>query len=524
MNRMSRATQPRVTIVMTARERHSLTEAALDSIVDETPAPYRLLYLDCGAPGWLRETLAERAGEWGLEVVRFGEPLWPHEARARIAPAIETDYAVFIDNDVQVEPGWLDALVACADDTQAGIVGPLYLWGDDIRPATIHMAGGRLIEEPAGNGRRVLDEQHHLFNVDPRLVPHELVRRPCDFVEFHCMLIRTALIRDPAFFDPAIRCVHEHIDCALQSVARGFPVYFEPASRIRYMAFTDYMLDDLGFFRERWSAAEGEASIAAFAAKWNVAHDDRSFGGVRDFLANHLAHTDPLRSGAGAAPVHDRSLPMRAGELAQSRAELLDLAQRRGYPADETAKIAEAHATATQLFAHRQRPDGRAFIEHVTGTASVLIRFGFAARVVVSGLLHAAYTHGGPGNELDEATARAIDDALQAHGGDVERRVRAYAERERTWDLAANDDVFDEADALATLSIPEAEVLAIEAANEIEMHLSGEFARSGRTDGIGEGTLRRIEHVTQVLGAGAMAETLRQARIARSSSDAALIR
>ena len=47
---MERVTEPRVTIVMTARERHSLTEAAIDSIVDETPAPYRFLYLDCGAP------------------------------------------------------------------------------------------------------------------------------------------------------------------------------------------------------------------------------------------------------------------------------------------------------------------------------------------------------------------------------------------------------------------------------------------------------------------------------------------
>ena len=524
MNRTGPATTPRVTIVMTARERHSLTEAALDSIVEETPAPYRLLYLDCGAPDWLRETLADRADDWGLEVVRFDEPLWPHEARARIAPAIDTDYAVFIDNDVQVEPGWLDALVACADETRAGIVGPLYLWGDDIRASTIHMAGGRLIEEPAENGRRVLDEQHHLFNVDPRLVPHELVRRPCDFVEFHCMLIRTELIRDPAFFDPAIRCVHEHIDCALQSVARGFPVYFEPASRIQYMAFTDYMLDDLPFFRDRWSAAEGEASIASFAAKWNVANDERSFGGVREFLANHLAHTDPMRSAADAAPAHDRGLPMRAGELAQSRVELLDLARQCGYAAEEVAKIAAAHATATQLFAHRKRPDGRPFVDHVTGTASVLIRFGFAARVVVSGLLHAAYTHGAPGDVLDEAAAGAIDAALQAHGADVERRVRAYAERERAGEPAANDEVFDEADALATLSIPEAEVLAIEAANEIEMHLSGEFARTGRTDEIGEGTMRRIAHVMEVLGVAAMTETLRRARSARANSDATVIR
>ena len=509
---------PRVTIVMTARERHSLTEAAIDSIVDETPAPYRLVYLDCGAPEWLRETLAERAGEWGLEVVRFDEPLWPHEARQRIAPSIDTDYAVFIDNDVQVEAGWLDALVACADETNAGIVGPLYLWGDDIRPPTIHMAGGKLIEAPAEDGRRVLDEKHHLFNVDPRLVPHELVRRPCDFVEFHCMLIRTALIRDPAFFDTGIRCVHEHIDCALQSVRRGLPVYFEPSSRIRYMAFTDYMLDDLPFFRERWSAAEGEASIAAFAAKWNVVNDDRSFGGVREFLSNHLALTDPIRPDDSG----ERHLPMQGGELARSRTALIDLAARRGYGQDDVERIAGAHALAERLFDGRQRMDGRAFIEHATGTASVLVRYDFAARIVVSGLLHAAYTHG-PREVRPEDAARAIAEALGGLGSDLERRVRAYTQREREADLAANDP-FADGDVLATLSINEAEVLAIEAANELELHLAGEFARTGRTDEIGPVTMRKIEHVCDVLGVPGLADSLIQARartIVENGSEAA---
>ena len=508
-----RVTEPRVTIVMTARERHSLTEAAIDSIVDETPAPYRFLYLDCGAPDWLRETLAERAGEWRLEVIRFDEPLWPHEARQRIAPTIDTDYAVFIDNDVQVEEGWLHALVACADETNAGIVGPLYLWGDDIRPPTIHMAGGKLIEGPGENGQRVLEEKHHLFNVDPRLIPHELQRRPCDFVEFHCMLIRTELIRDPAFFDPRIRCVHEHIDCALQAAQRGLPVYFEPASRIRYMAFTDYMLDDLSFFRDRWSVAEGEASIGAFAAKWNVVNDDRSFGGVREFLSNHLGFTDPLRPDRNS----DLHLPMRNEELVHSLTSLVDLAARRGYEADDIARIGEAHALAGRLLEGRTRIDGRAFIEHLTGTASVLVRYDFAPRIVVTGLLHAAYTHGGPRDRPGEDGARTVSEALAGLGNDIERRVRAYTLRERDADLAANDPIEGD-DVLETLSINEAEILAIEAANELELHLGGEFERTQRTDEIGPGTMRKIERVCEVLGVEGLAVALNQARAGETSS------
>src|SRR5438270_328782 len=92
----------RATIVMAARERHALAEAAIESIVSETRRSYRFIYLDVQSPDWLRTTLALRAKEWGLEVVRFDEPLWPHEARKRVIRTIDTDYVIFIDNDVQV--------------------------------------------------------------------------------------------------------------------------------------------------------------------------------------------------------------------------------------------------------------------------------------------------------------------------------------------------------------------------------------------------------------------------------------
>jgi len=431
----------RVTIVMTARERYSLTEAALDSIVADTSPPYRLVYLDAQTPRWLTDILAERAAEWNLEVVHYDEPLWPQEARARFAASIDTDYAVFIDNDVEVEEGWLDALVRCADETGAGIVGPLYLWGDGLHAPKIHMAGGRLIEAPAEGGR-VLDESHRLFNADPRLVRNELVRQPCDFVEFHCMFVRTTLLREPGFFDPSIRCVHEHIDVALQCVQRGHPVYFEPASRVRYLAFVDYMLDDLPFFRQRWSIAEGEASIAAFARKWNVVNDDRSFGGVRSFLASHVTHADPLLPDVAGV---DRRAPMLHSQLARERSSLLYLALARDYARDDVVEIARTYDIAQRLLDRAWRPCGRPFINHVVGTAAVLIHYGFDARVVTAALVHAAYTHVGFHADSPETAAAAIDAALGGEGSALQRRAREYADRDAMFSSEGT------ADDLATL-------------------------------------------------------------------------
>lgn len=495
---------PRATIVMSARERHSLTEAAIDTIVADTARPFRFIYLDVQSPDWLRETFAQRSAEWGLELVRFDEPLWPQEARRRVAASIDTEYVVFIDNDVQVEEGWLDALVACADETRAGIVGPLYLWGDGIGPSKIHMAGGALSESPAEGGR-VLEEAHLLFNADPRLVASQLARKPCDFVEFHCMLVRTELLRDGSFIDPEIRCVHEHIDVALEAVRRGFPVYFEPASRVHYLASADYMLDDLEFFRKRWSAAEGEASLAAFCRKWHVVNDDRSFGGVRSFLSAHLAQVDPIRP-AVPAPA-DRLAPIRANELVQSRSALLDLALSRGYRLEDLTAIANAYKLAQIMMDGGYRPCGRPFINHLVGTAGILVRYDFSGPIVVAGMLHSLYSHAAPGLGGPRAAAAATCAALGGRGSIVERKVRAFTQRELT-----GGGLTEDLDLLPTLSVFEAETIAIEAANELDILLSGEFRYCGRTDAIGSGALRCIDYVCRILGVSGLHDALVVAR------------
>ncbi|MEO7762072.1 MAG: glycosyltransferase [Casimicrobiaceae bacterium] len=494
-------TSPRVTIVMTARERHTLTEAAIETLVAETTIPYRFIYVDAQSPSWLRQTLDERAGEWNLEVVRYDEPVWPQEARRRIAPTIETEYAVFVDNDIQVESGWLEALIACADETGAGIVGPLYLWGDGLSHPKIHMAGGRLLEVLLDDGTRVLDEEHHLLNADPRAVRSELVRTPCDFVEYHCMLIRGDLVRSGALFDSAIRCVHEHIDTSLTAAAHGYAIMFEPAAQVQYMAFSDHMLEDLPFFRDRWALAEGDASIRAFSSKWRVVDDERSFGGVRDYLRAHNERADPLRQ-MGRTTDHVQR-PMTARDLPQTRSALLDLAARQGYAPPELDSLAAAYGLAQRLFDGGYRPCGRPFINHATGTAAVLVHYGFALRVVLAGLLHAAYTHG-PRDEF-----AAIVHALGGERSELERRVRAFTEREQ--DSAANDAL----SGYDTLSIFEAEILALEAANEIDMHLSGEFRYTGRDDEISPRRFEEIAQVCRIIGVPGLSATLETARSGR---------
>jgi hypothetical protein len=484
---------------MTARERYALTLAAIDSIVCNTSAPYRFIYLDIQSPEWLREQIRSRPE---LEVVRFDEPLWPQQARARIAGSIETDYVVFIDNDVQVEPGWLDALVACADDTGAGLVGPLYLWGDGTPLKKIHMAGGRL-SEAHEEGGRVLDEFHQLINESPEDVANELYRRPCDFVEYHCMLIRTAIVKDGKLLDPDIFCVHEHIDTALAARQLGYDVFLEPSARVTYLAFNEYMLDDLAMFRDRWSRADAESSIEAFSRKWHVINDNRSFGKVRQFLHTHTLQVDPIRPPASAHG--ERDLPMRREELRQTRSDLMDFAMERGYPSQELTVLDKAYHLAHLLMDGGYRPCGRPFINHLVGTASALIRYDFRVETVAAGLLHSAYTHCPPHNGNPRAAADAVCAWLGGRDSALEKRVRAYTQRSSHWAKPqANSNPFE------NISILDAEILAIAAANEVDMHLSGEYRYTKRTDTPAPQVMQAMFDTCRTLGTSGLAETLTQ--------------
>lgn len=494
----------RATIVMTVRERHGLTEQALDSILHNTDQPYRLIYADVQSPDWLRDRLAIYSKKWGFEVVRFDEHLWPQQVRNRLIDSIDTEYVVYIDNDVEVELGWLTRLIACADETGAGVVGPLYLQGDGKTWPKIHMAGGKLTWSNVEGGM-ILGQEHCLANIDPRAVSKELVRRPCDFIEYHCVLIRTHLVRDSALLDENIYCVHEHIDTSLASRKLGYSVYMEPLARVHYLIFSDCMLDDLPIFRARWAIADGEASMNAFANKWNIVNDDRSFGNTKKFLYNHLKSTDPIREYASTDL--SRNAPMLRVELQQTRSGLLDLAVERGYSAPEMALLASAYRVAHKLMDGGYRSCGRPFINHLVGTASVLLRYGFRMEIVAAGMLHAVYSHCPAHAAGPKAATEMVCAALGGAGSPLEKIVSAYTQRTSSW-----QNLLAQPEPLSSLTVLDAEIIAIVAANEIEMHMSGEFRYSGRADAINPKIVQLISHVCRIFGVPGLYETLVVAR------------
>jgi GT2 family glycosyltransferase len=261
-----------VTIIVTQRERFSYSERSLEDIFQNTPLPFSLVYVDGGSPSRIRHYLERAAKEKSFKLIRREHYLSPNQARNLGSDGVSTDYLVFIDNDVIVRPGWLEKLLVCAEETGASIVSPVYCIGDPAQQE-VHMAGGdaRIVEE---GGRRVFREQHRFSGKRlPELKP-DFQRSETELAEFHCMLVRTSVLKRFGPFDEALLCSREHIDFCLLVREAGGRVFVEPESVVSYVPPPPFALSDIPFYLLRWSDEWGFATMRHFHGKWRLDNPD----------------------------------------------------------------------------------------------------------------------------------------------------------------------------------------------------------------------------------------------------------
>lgn len=288
-------TLPRATIIVTQRERFGMTEESLESLYAHTAAPFELIYVDGRSPRHIRDYLAKEAQRRGFTHIRKEQYLTPNQARNIGRAAAKTDYVVFVDNDVIYTDGWLDALVACADETGAGIVAPLTC---HALPAheTIHHAGGDYTDPdriddffapPPSQGRAFVEIMHG-HNDKRADWDGRLNRAQTGFCEFHCVLARRSLFDEIGPLDEGMLSTKEHIDFSMSARAAGHSVWFEPASVVTYVfpsRARPLEPSDWPFFALRWSDIYGERSLQHFLKKWNLRPDDGYVKGKRQIYA-----------------------------------------------------------------------------------------------------------------------------------------------------------------------------------------------------------------------------------------------
>jgi GT2 family glycosyltransferase len=261
-------TEPLVTIVVVPRERFSYALPSLDSIYEHTSSPFKLVYVDAGSPAHVARSLEAKARQYGFSLIRTDHYLSENQARNLGFREVTTRYVVFMDNDVVVTPGWLDALVVCAEETAAWIVGPVVLIGPP-EDQTIHFAGGDAHFEE-NDGHSDLVERHRHVNKRLDDIRDQLQREICELAEFHCMLVRTEVVDRLGPLDEALWTSPEHVDFCLTVVRAGGTIFFEPHSVVAYVVPPSLAWTDVPFFMLRWSERWKTLSMEHFSRKWHL--------------------------------------------------------------------------------------------------------------------------------------------------------------------------------------------------------------------------------------------------------------
>jgi GT2 family glycosyltransferase len=267
--------QKKVTIVMTIRENYSLTLKTIESLREQTKLPYRFILIDYKVPDSIKKSFSKYEN---LEIIPSDHP-YPSMSMANVITQLDTQYTIFLDNNILFKPLWLEKLIECMElDNKIGIVGPAYLW----KKNKIHMYGGdtTIIDKN-------FSEVHYLVDEDENLLK-SLKPRKCDYVEYHCLMVKTDLLKKNVL-DPTLLIIHQHIDLSFAAKKLGYDTYITPYSVITYE--NDFKLVDdneKAFFKTRWDYDIVEKDIAYFCQKWNL-NNNNCFDNVRDFAKRHVA-------------------------------------------------------------------------------------------------------------------------------------------------------------------------------------------------------------------------------------------
>ncbi len=260
-----------VTIVVVPRESFNMFPDVIERIYAVTSPIFKLLVMEGHAPSTIRRQLRQIAQRRSsCRIVWSDRWLYPHEAVNQAIPLIDTEYVVFIDNDVEVLDGWLEALVACADEEQVGCVHPIYLTTRITDPShKIHVAEGKLIRRQH-DGRLFLDSVMPYSGVRLEDYPDRR-RKPSDFFEWHCVLFRKQLLETVGLLDDLT--IAEHIDYVLRMEQAKQRILLEPQAVVAYDYERIWTLRgvDRRYLLYRWSVAKADESLQRFAAKWNLA-------------------------------------------------------------------------------------------------------------------------------------------------------------------------------------------------------------------------------------------------------------
>lgn len=270
--------QPEVSVIIPVHGKRPHTVACLRSIAAcAVDLPFEVVVVDDASPD---DTAAVLAQIQGLRLHALDSNQGFVGACNAGAQQARGRFLLFLNNDTQVTPGWMDALRGTFDDVPGcGIVGSRLLYPD----GRLQECGGLVFADGSAWNCGRFD--------DPR-DPRWLYRRECDYVSGAALMVPAELFRQLGGFDPRYApAYYEDTDLAFAVRAAGYKVLVQPVSTVIHDEGATAGRDvHTGVKRYQ------VVNRAAFAAKW------------RETLQHHPAAGSPVAAAVDRAQRRERRL------------------------------------------------------------------------------------------------------------------------------------------------------------------------------------------------------------------------
>lgn len=257
---------PKVTIIVVPHQCFNYTQQSLESIYKYTDIPFKLIYIDGYTPKHHQQYLEQQSQQKGFRLIRTEKYVTPNQARNIGLKHVDTEYVVFISNDIIVTTGWLNSLMECIQETDASVVTPVCLEGEK---QLIYSAGGSL-EFQYKNGSLDLFDKRLFINDYFDKVKPLLKRKTTQIININCFLARTSIFSKINNFDENLMNCAQDIDFCLSIFAVGGTIYIEPQSVVNYLLAKELKLSDIPYYILVWNYVWKRKSINHFQEKWGL--------------------------------------------------------------------------------------------------------------------------------------------------------------------------------------------------------------------------------------------------------------
>jgi GT2 family glycosyltransferase/glycosyltransferase involved in cell wall biosynthesis/SAM-dependent methyltransferase/Tfp pilus assembly protein PilF len=260
----------RASIILLCYNKVELTKKCIIALKKNTPQNlYELIVVDNASTDGTAAFLAGLQRETpNLRVLTNKENLGFVEGNNAGARMATTEHLVFLNNDTEPQPGWLEALLQTLDtDSRAGAVGAKLIYPN----GTLQEAGGIIFSDGSGwNYGRGKDPRDPRFNF----------LREVDYCSGACLLVKRHLFEAAGGFDTRFApAYYEDTDLCFWIRSAGWRVLYQPASVVVHhegatagtnlqSGFKRFQTINHAKFREKWEqtlkqqCAPGEGNVA----------------------------------------------------------------------------------------------------------------------------------------------------------------------------------------------------------------------------------------------------------------------